>query len=185
MSSWCRVSVGKRTLLPWASSCPLNPVSHEGQGGRMAAFHRRGHEEEESEAEEGESHIQLDYVSPSPHITTAHLPHPFSFTFSCIFVWGVEEKERLFSFSPFITFILFSSPSSFILCPSVNDGQVFCLSNIEEEYSQVSTEGIRVPPPQDSTSFLLWSSYTFEMLTKKNFQAPWRYSRRRPKWVKS
>ena len=40
-------------------------------------------------------------------IATAHLPRPFSFTFSCIFVRVEGEKDRLVSFSPFITFILF------------------------------------------------------------------------------
>ena len=73
----------------------------------MAAPHRWWPEEEEFEAEEGESHIQLTYlgrqtglacwaltpqgrgcVSPLHHVATAHLPHPFSSTFSCIFVQG-------------------------------------------------------------------------------------------------
>ena len=76
----------------------------------------------------------LGSVSPSLHITTAYLPHPFSSAFSCIFVWGEGKKERLLFFSPYVTFIIFSSPSCFILCPWVNDSQVFFSSKIEEEY---------------------------------------------------
>ena len=44
---------------------------------------------------------------------------------------GEGERKRLFFFSPHVTFILFSSPSHYILLPRVNVGQVLCLCKIE------------------------------------------------------